>query len=148
MCSAKYAYAVSSGMTALDVILRQVKAGEEIIAGNDIYGGILGNLHNETYVLSLSLSPLGTNRLLKYLENQDIKTHHVDTCVISSVEAAMSDRTRVVLLETPTNPLIKIADLRGIASMVHARNPNSMSDLASFLSVLKKKKNNCSPGRG
>jgi len=93
-------------MSALDVILRLVKSGEEIIAGTDIYGG--------------------TNRLLKFLENQGIKTRHVDTSNNDEVKNALTPVTRAVLLETPTNPLIKIVDLKGIAEMVHKESPNAL----------------------
>ena len=59
--SAKRAFAVNSGMTALDVITRLVKAGEEVIAGNDLYGGKNPFLHLlllSTTLISLSASPL------------------------------------------------------------------------------------------
>ncbi|CAG8626283.1 6661_t:CDS:2, partial [Ambispora leptoticha] len=106
--SAKRAFAVSSGMSAFDAIARLVRSGEEIIAGDDLYGG--------------------TNRLLSYLhKNYDIKTHHIDmtnpTILYSYLHPT---RTRLVLLETPTNPLIKIYDIPTIASIVHEHCPNAL----------------------
>ncbi|KAF9109786.1 cystathionine beta-lyase [Mortierella sp. AM989] len=105
--SAKRAYAVNSGMTALDVITRLVKAGEEVIAGNDLYGG--------------------TNRLLNFLAtHNNVKTHHIDTTNSETIIPYLSEKTRLVLLETPTNPLMKIADIPRIAEIVHERCPNAL----------------------
>ncbi|KAF0507719.1 Cystathionine beta-lyase [Gigaspora margarita] len=106
--SASRAYVVSSGMSALDVVARLVKTGEEIIAGDDLYGG--------------------TNRLLAFLnKNFDIKTHHVDTTNPDALLPYLHPtRTRLILLESPTNPLIKISDIPKIASIVHGRCPNAL----------------------
>jgi cystathionine beta-lyase len=104
---ANRALAVSSGMTALDVITRLLKPGDEVIAGDDLYGG--------------------TNRLLKYLSsNQGIIVHHVDTTNNGAIEKVTSDKTRMVLLESPTNPLIKVADIKGAAAIVHKINPQAI----------------------
>ncbi|KAG0214487.1 cystathionine beta-lyase [Mortierella sp. GBA30] len=105
--SAKRAFAVNSGMTALDVITRLVKAGEEVIAGNDLYGG--------------------TNRLLSFLAtHNNVKTHHIDTTDSEAIIPFLSEKTRLVLLETPTNPLMKIADIPRISEIVHERCPNAL----------------------
>ncbi|KAG0364364.1 cystathionine beta-lyase [Gamsiella multidivaricata] len=104
--SAKRAFAVNSGMTALDVITRLVKAGEEIIAGNDLYGG--------------------TNRLLSFLAtHNNVKTHHIDTTDSEAITPYLSEKTRLVLLETPTNPLMKVADIPRICEIVHERCPTA-----------------------
>ncbi|CAO3663808.1 unnamed protein product [Umbelopsis vinacea] len=105
---AKRALAVTSGMSALDVITRLVKSGEEIIAGDDLYGG--------------------TNRLLSFLnKSQGIKTHHIDTTRSDAILPYLDPaKTRLVLLETPTNPLIKIADIPTIAALVHEKCPNAL----------------------
>ncbi|CAG8489671.1 4489_t:CDS:2 [Racocetra fulgida] len=102
------AFVVSSGMSALDVVARLVKAGEEIIAGDDLYGG--------------------TNRLLAFLNKSfDIKSHHVDTTNPDALLPYLHPtRTRLILLESPTNPLIKISDIPKIASIVHERCPNAL----------------------
>ncbi|GJJ77979.1 cysteine-S-conjugate beta-lyase [Entomortierella parvispora] len=105
--SAKRAFAVNSGMTALDVITRLVKAGEEVIAGNDLYGG--------------------TNRLLSFLAtHNNVKTHHIDTTDSETIIPYLSEKTRLVLLETPTNPLMKVADIPRISEIVHERCPNAL----------------------
>ncbi|ETI27540.1 cystathionine beta-lyase [Cladophialophora carrionii CBS 160.54] len=101
---AKRALVVSSGMGALDVISRQLRPGDEVVTGDDLYGG--------------------TNRLLKYLGTHGgIIVHHVDTTTPEKVQEVLSGKTAMVLLETPTNPLIKIVDIPTIASMAHAANP-------------------------
>eukprot|EP01137_Pigoraptor_chileana_P013111 Opistho-2@66236 len=102
LCGGTHAYAVSSGMSALDVILRTLKSGDEIVAGTDIYGG--------------------TNRLLKFMENQKIYTRHVDVTNLEQISAAMTPATRIVLIETPTNPLIRVTDLRAVAQIAHRGN--------------------------
>ncbi|KAJ5580849.1 Cystathionine beta-lyase [Penicillium hetheringtonii] len=105
--SAQRALVVSSGMAALDVITRLLRPGDEVVAGDDIYGG--------------------TNRLLKYLsDNGGIKVHHVDTTTPEKVIEVLNDKTAMVLLETPTNPLIKIVDIGTIASAAHDANPNCL----------------------
>lgn len=102
--SARRALVVSSGMGALDVITRMLRPGDEVVTGDDLYGG--------------------TNRLLKYLStNGGIIVHHVDTTDPAAVQAVVGAKTAMVLLETPTNPLIKIVDIPTIASATHAANP-------------------------
>ncbi|KAK4157254.1 cystathionine beta-lyase [Chaetomidium leptoderma] len=101
------ALAVGSGMGALDVITRLLKPGDEVITGDDLYGG--------------------TNRLLTYLKNnQGVVVHHVDTTNAGSVRDVISDKTAMVLLETPTNPLIKIVDIPSIARATHEANSTAL----------------------
>ena len=98
--SAQHAFAVSSGMAALDVITRLLKPGVEVIAGDDLYGG--------------------TNRLLTYLRgHMGVTVHHVDTTKAESVVPFLNPgKTAMVLLETPTNPLLKIVDIARISALV------------------------------
>lgn len=101
---AKRALVVSSGMGALDVITRQLRPGDEVVTGDDLYGG--------------------SHRLLKYLStNGGIVVHHVDTTRPETLKNVLSAKTAMVLLETPTNPLIKIVDIPTIAEMAHTANP-------------------------
>ncbi|KAF2019285.1 cystathionine beta-lyase-like protein [Aaosphaeria arxii CBS 175.79] len=105
--NANRALAVSSGMGALDVITRLLRPGDEVVTGDDLYGG--------------------TNRLLKYLSTHGgIVVHHVDTTNPETVQAAVNNKTAMVLLETPTNPLIKIVDISTIAAAAHAANPTAV----------------------
>ncbi|KAJ5486304.1 hypothetical protein N7530_000604 [Penicillium desertorum] len=102
--SAQRALVVSSGMAALDVITRLLRPGDEVVTGDDLYGG--------------------TNRLLKYLStNGGIIVHHVDTTQPEKVQEVLTSKTTMVLLETPTNPLIKIVDIGKIATAAHEANP-------------------------
>ena len=105
--SANRALVAGSGMGALDVITRVLKPGDEVVTGDDLYGG--------------------TNRLLTYLkENGGIIVHHIDTTKLDVVKATISEKTAMVLLETPTNPLIKIVDVAGIATIAHDTNPEAI----------------------
>ena len=104
---AERALVVSSGMGALDVITRLLRPGDEVVTGDDLYGG--------------------TNRLLKYLANNGgIVVHHVDTTKPESVQSVVGPKTAMVLLETPTNPLIKIVDIPTIARLAHDANPTAL----------------------
>ncbi|KAJ7039593.1 Cys/Met metabolism PLP-dependent enzyme-domain-containing protein [Mycena alexandri] len=106
--SAAHALTVSSGMAALDVILRILKPGDEIIAGDDLYGG--------------------TNRLLTYIRSHGgVIVHHVDTTNPSSILPFINpNKTAMVLLESPTNPLLKIADIAAISKDVKERAPDAI----------------------
>ncbi|KAF2113290.1 cystathionine beta-lyase-like protein [Lophiotrema nucula] len=105
--SANRALVVSSGMGCLDVITRLLRPGDEVVTGDDLYGG--------------------TNRLLKYLSTHGgIIVHHVDTTNPERVREVVSSKTAMVLLETPTNPLIKIVDIPTIAGCAHQINPSAI----------------------
>ena len=105
--NANRALAVSSGMGALDVITRLLRPGDEVITGDDLYGG--------------------THRLLTYMAtNQGIVVHHVDTTNADAVKNRISEKTAMILLETPTNPLFKIVDIQTIARSAHDANPKSL----------------------
>ena len=100
---AEHACAFASGMAAITALTRLVSAGDEIIAGNDLYGG--------------------TVRLLEQvLPRQGISVSYVDTSDVESVEQAITPRTKLILVETPTNPLLKITDIAALAAVAHERN--------------------------
>ncbi|KAF2226179.1 Cys/Met metabolism PLP-dependent enzyme-domain-containing protein [Elsinoe ampelina] len=105
--NARRALVVSSGMGALDVITRILKPGDEVVTGDDLYGG--------------------TSRLLKYLaSNGGIVVHHVDTTDAEAVKSVLTPKTTMVLLESPTNPLIKVVDISTIATAAHEVNPKAL----------------------
>ena len=93
-----HACAFASGMAAITALTRLVSNGEEIIAGDDLYGG--------------------TVRLLEQiLPRQGIKVHYTDTSDSEAVRRALSPRTKLILIETPSNPLLRISDIRGLAQL-------------------------------
>ncbi|CAL2102568.1 Cystathionine beta-lyase [Tenacibaculum sp. 190130A14a] len=99
-----HGFAFSSGLAAIDAILRLLKPGDEVITGDDIYGG--------TYRLFTQL-----------FEKYELQFTYVDADVVSNITNAISDNTKLIWLETPTNPLMKIADIEGITSAVKRINP-------------------------
>jgi cystathionine beta-lyase len=97
------ACAFASGMAAITALTRLVEQGEEIIAGDDLYGG--------------------TIRLLeKVLPRHGIAVRYVDTTNLRAVQSALTPQTRLMLIETPSNPLLRISDIRGLAEIARAKN--------------------------
>ncbi|HET6979736.1 MAG TPA: cystathionine beta-lyase [Pyrinomonadaceae bacterium] len=95
---ATYACAFTSGMAALTSLTRIVRPGEEIVAGDDLYGG--------------------TIRLLDQLTSHlNITVRYVDTTNNAELRNFLSDRTRLILIETPSNPLFRISDIRELSSI-------------------------------
>ncbi|OBA19609.1 cystathionine beta-l [Metschnikowia bicuspidata var. bicuspidata NRRL YB-4993] len=104
---ASQTFAVTSGMGCLDVILRLLRPGDEVIAGDDLYGG--------------------THRLLTYLNSKgDLKVHHHDTTDTELIKRKLTRNIKMIFLESPTNPLIKVCDVRAIAAHAHAVNPHCL----------------------
>lgn len=95
-----YALAYASGMAAIDNVMRLVKPGEEVICGNDVYGG--------TYRL-----------FTKVLSEYGIDFTFIDTTDLGTLEDAISEKTRFVWLETPTNPMLKLTDIAAVAEIAH-----------------------------
>jgi len=93
--------AFSSGMAATDTVLRLLDAGAHVLAGNDVYGG--------------------TFRLFdKILRRYGLDFTFADTTDPESVAEALTPSTRMVWLETPTNPLLSVTDIRAVAEIAHA----------------------------
>jgi cystathionine beta-lyase len=90
--------AFSSGLAATDCILRSFKAGDEVIAMDDLYGG--------TYRMF--------SRIYK---DSGIKFHFVDMTDITKLKSLINENTRLIWVETPTNPLMKLADIEEIAKI-------------------------------
>ena len=98
-----HGFAFSSGLSAIDCVLRTLKPGDEIIAGYDLYGG--------TYRMFTRL-----------FEKYGLEFTYVDTNSAVNVSKAITEKTKLVWLETPTNPLMKIADINAICSVVKEVN--------------------------
>nr|BFF36260.1 cystathionine gamma-synthase [Tenacibaculum mesophilum] len=94
-----HGFAFSSGLSAIDCVLRTLNSGDEVIAGDDIYGG--------TYRMF-------TNMFEKY----GLKFRYVDMNEVTNVTNAISEKTKLIWIETPTNPLMKIADIEEITKAV------------------------------
>jgi cystathionine gamma-synthase len=93
--------AFASGLAATDTVLRLLNAGDHVLAGNDVYGG--------------------TFRLFdKVLRRFQLDFTFADTTDPESVAEALTPATRLVWLETPTNPFLRITDIRAVAEIVHA----------------------------
>jgi cystathionine gamma-lyase/cystathionine beta-lyase/cystathionine gamma-lyase/homocysteine desulfhydrase len=106
---AQYGYAFASGMAAIDATMRLVKAGDHVIVSDNTYGG--------------------TNRLFKrVLANYGIEFEFVDTSDVTNVEAAIKDNTRLVFVETPTNPVMIVTDLKAVSDVAHAAGARVVCD--------------------
>lgn len=101
--SGKAGFAFASGLAAIDAVLKLLKAGDEIIAVDDIYGGSF--------------------RIFTHIyEKFGIKVTYTDTTDAGNVAGAISSNTKLVWIETPTNPTLKISDIKKIAEISHAAN--------------------------
>jgi cystathionine beta-lyase/cystathionine gamma-synthase len=106
---AKFGFAFASGMAAIDATLRLVKAGEHVIVSDNTYGG--------------------TARLFnRILANYNIEFEYVDTSDPLNVEAAIKQNTRMVFLETPTNPIMTVTDLQEVSEIAHRTGARVVCD--------------------
>ncbi|MCB0009041.1 MAG: aminotransferase class I/II-fold pyridoxal phosphate-dependent enzyme, partial [Anaerolineales bacterium] len=97
---AKHALAYSSGLAAIDNILRQIRPGEHVISGDDMYGG--------------------TFRMFdKVMRRRGTQFSYVDPTDAANIASALRPETRLCWLETPTNPMLKISDIQTIAALCH-----------------------------
>lgn len=102
---AEHGLAFASGMAAIDTVLRLLKPNDHVLAGNDVYGG--------------------TFRLFdKEFRRYGIDFSYVDTTDLSQVKSGLRKNTRMVWLETPTNPLLNVSDIRSVAEVIHTHEPN------------------------
>lgn len=96
-------YAFASGLAAIDAVLKLLKAGDEIVAVDDIYGGAF--------------------RLFTHIYSKfGITVTYVDTSELHEVQEAITSRTRLIWLETPTNPTLKISDIEALARLAKAND--------------------------
>ncbi len=95
--------AFSSGLAATDCVLRSFKAGDEIIAMDDLYGG--------TYRM-----------FARVYKDSGIIFHFVDMTNIEKLNSLINENTKLIWVETPTNPLMKLADIQEIAKITKEKN--------------------------
>lgn len=96
----QHALAFASGLAAENAVLSLLQPGDHVVAGEDLYGGT-------ARLLRQVFAPLG------------ITTSFVDTADTGAVQAALSPRTRIVWVESPSNPLLWVSDIAAIASAAH-----------------------------
>ncbi|WP_185852837.1 trans-sulfuration enzyme family protein [Blattabacterium cuenoti] len=96
--------AFSSGLASVDAVLKLLEFGDEIVAVDDIYGG--------------------TFRLLNLYKKLGIRTHFVDTTYAENVISILTPKTKMVWLESPTNPTLKVSDIKYISENSKKVNPN------------------------
>lgn len=90
--------AFSSGLAAIDCVMKLLKPGDEVIAMDDLYGG--------TYRL-----------FTRFYEDMGIRFHFISMNDLTLFESKINEKTKLVWIETPTNPLMKLADIEAIAKI-------------------------------
>ena len=103
-------FGFSSGVAAISACVELLSPGDHVIAMNDLYGGTV-RLFNEIKTIS-----------------QGIEVTYVDMTDIQNVHEAKTDKTKMIFVETPTNPLLRVVDLSAIADFAKAENILSVCD--------------------
>ena len=99
----QFGMAFSSGMAATDCVLRLLQPGDEVVTGDDLYGG--------SYRI-----------FTKVYEGYGIKFHFVNTSNPEEVAQAINEKTKLIWVETPTNPTLKLADIEAIGKIAKENN--------------------------
>lgn len=101
--SGQYGLAFGSGLAAIDCVIKMLKPGDEVVSTNDLYGG--------TYRLFTKIfEPLG------------IKFHFIGMQDAASVAEAVNENTKMIWVETPTNPMTNIVDIEAVSQIAKANN--------------------------
>ena len=99
---APFSFAFASGMAAINCLMSLLKSGDHVVAGHNLYGGSF--------------------RLFeRVLKDFGLTFSYVNTCQIKEVERALRPNTRMIFIETPTNPIMEITDIAAAASLAHSR---------------------------
>lgn len=101
--NARFGLAFSSGMAAIDAILKLLMPGDEVITGNDLYGG--------SYRI-----------FTKIFANYGIKFHFIDLSDPSLIRNYLNQSTKLIWIETPTNPTMKIVDIKAVSAIAREAN--------------------------
>ena len=96
--SCKYGAAFGSGMAALDTVMKLLKPGDEVISTNDLYGGSF-------------------RAMTKVFQKFGMVFHFVDMTDIENVKARMNPNTKLIWMESPTNPMLNIIDIKAISDL-------------------------------
>lgn len=105
----RYGFAFASGMAAIDACLKLVKSGDHVIVGDNTYGG--------TYRL-----------FSRILTNYGIEFDYIDATDLSAVEQTFKANTKMIFVETPTNPVMSVTDLQAVSDLAHARGVRVVCD--------------------
>ena len=106
---AKFGFAFASGMSATDTCLKLLKSGDHVILGDNTYGG--------------------TFRLFdKVLSRYGVEFDLVDTTDIDAVEKSFKPNTKMVFVETPTNPVMSVTDLQAVSDLAHTQGAKVVCD--------------------
>ena len=101
--NAEYGLAFASGLAAIDAILKTLSPGDEIISTNDLYGG--------------------SYRLFKQIfEKYELKFHFVNMEDLTSVEEKINSNTKLIWVETPTNPMMNVVDIKSMSFLAKKNN--------------------------
>src|SRR3989337_4078605 len=105
----KYGIAFASGLAATHALISLVKAGDHIICSDNVYGG--------------------TYRLFELImKDYGLEFSWVNTSDLSNIENAIKKNTKMVYVETPTNPMLNLTDLKGVSEIAKAHNLISVCD--------------------
>src|SRR5689334_22172428 len=99
----KFGLAFSSGVAATDAVIKLLQPGDEVIAANDMYGG--------SYRL-----------FSKIFEKFGIKFHYMDMHDVNNIAKLINANTKLIWMETPTNPLMNIVDIAAVAALAKPKN--------------------------
>ena len=105
----KHGLAFSSGMGAADAIIKLLKPGDEVVSTNDLYGGMY-------------------RMFTKIFEHYGIKFHFVNMSDLDQIAAAINENTKMVWIETPTNPTIKLVDIEGVVGLCKGKDVLTVVD--------------------
>ncbi len=98
-----HAYTFGSGLAAIDALMKLLKPGDEVVCTNDLYGG--------SYRL-----------FTKIYENFGLKFHFVDMTTAENIKPFLNAKTKMVWIETPTNPLMRIVDIKAVSDIAKAHH--------------------------
>ena len=105
--NAAYGLAFASGLAAIDSVMKLLRHGDGVIACDDLYGG--------------------TRRLFEMIsKNFGVSFSYADLSMPETLSNLISRRTKMIWIETPTNPLLKLCDIRKIAACAKAQNPDAL----------------------
>lgn len=101
--SGNYGLAFASGLAAMDAVIKLLDPGDEVVSTNDLYGG--------------------SYRIFKQIfEKYGIVFHFVDMQNVGAIEAKINSKTSLIWVETPTNPMMNIIDIKGVAKLAKEHN--------------------------